>query len=264
LKLKVGIFDSGIGGFTVLNSLLQKRRDVQVIYLADTARNPYGNRESYEIKQIAIEISKWFKKMNVDVLLVACNTTNACALDILNNNSQIPCFDLINSVSEIVSENEVGILATTATIKSDFYKKILQIKRKNIKVFQQGCPAFVSEIEKVPLNIQKIKFLTELYLRPLLDRDIKEIILGCSHYPLISHIIREKISKDIKIIDPSYALVSQLNKSFPISYFEHKNETFFSDVEFFATGCTNEFSIKVTNWLEINKKIRLVNLRTDT
>ncbi len=264
MKLKIGIFDSGIGGFTVLKSLLKYRRDIDVIYLADTARNPYGNKKSEEIKQIASEISNWFKTMNIDILLVACNTTNACALDILKNNLQIPCFDLINSVSEIVSENEVGVLATTATINSDFYKKILLAERKDIKVFQQDCPGFVNEIEKIPLDFQKINQLAGYYLKPLLKENIKEIILGCSHYPLIIGILRKKISEGVNLIDPASAMVKKFNKKFPIEINYEKNETLFSNVEFFATGSTNEFSIKVTNWLDINKKIRLVNLRTDT
>ena len=99
MKLKIGIFDSGIGGFTVLNSLLKTRSDVEVFYLADTQRIPYGNKNFYEIRSIAKEICNWFADKELDALLIACNTTNACALDILENNLKIPCFDLINSAA---------------------------------------------------------------------------------------------------------------------------------------------------------------------
>ena len=98
MKLKIGIFDSGIGGFTILRSLMKTRNDIEVYYLADTKRAPFGNRDIEQIRSIAKEICNWFKGKNLDALLIACNTTNACALDILENNLEIPCFDLIHSV----------------------------------------------------------------------------------------------------------------------------------------------------------------------
>ena len=262
MKLRLGIFDSGIGGFSVLNSLLSTRSDVEVIYLADVARNPYGEKDKKEIRNIAIQISNWFKGKHLDALLIACNTTNACALDLLQNNLKIPCFDLITSVSETITSNSIGVLATTATVKSSFYKIIINKRNPDIKVFQQSCPKFVSEIEKNFINYKKINYLADLYLRPLIKKNISEIILGCSHYPLIVEILRKKIASDIKIIDPSIALTNNLNKYFnPIEKFDKSNK--YDNVEFFATGKIDEFSIKVTNWLKINKKITLVNLRRE-
>jgi len=262
LKLRLGIFDSGIGGFSVLNSLLSTRTDVEVIYLADVARNPYGEKENKEIRNIAIQISNWFKEKELDALLIACNTTNACALDLLQNTLKIPCFDLITSVANTITSNSIGILATTATVKSSFYKNIINQRRPDINVFQQSCPGFVSEIEKISINYKKINYLADLYLEPLLKKNISEIILGCSHYPLISQILRKKIGSEIKIIDPSLALTNNVNNYFyPLKKFNKSNK--YDNVEFFATGKIDEFSIKVTNWLKINKKITLVNLRRE-
>ena len=96
MKLKIGIFDSGIGGFTILNSLLKTRKDVDVIYLADTKRIPFGNKKFEEIRLIAKEICIFFEDKGLDALLVACNTTNACALDILEDNLKVPCLSLIH------------------------------------------------------------------------------------------------------------------------------------------------------------------------
>ena len=121
----------------------------------------------------------------MDALLIACNTTNACALDILENNLEIPCFDLIYSVSEVVTSQNIGVLATPATIKSLYYKKIIESKRENVKVFQQACPEFVLEIERTNLDLNKLNYLSDLYIKPLLKENVEEIILGCSHYPLI-------------------------------------------------------------------------------
>ena len=262
MKLRLGIFDSGIGGFSVLNSLLSSRTDVRVIYLADVARNPYGEKDKKEIRNIAIEISNWFKEKNLDALLIACNTTNACALDILQNTLKIPCFDLITSVSSTIISNSIGVLATTATVKSSFYKNNILKIRPDIKVFQQSCPEFVTEIEKISIDYKKINYLADLYLEPLLKKNINEIILGCSHYPLMHQILRKKIASEIKIIDPSIALINDLNYYFyPPKIYNNSNK--YDNVEFFATGKIDQFSIKVTNWLKINKKITLVNLRRE-
>ena len=160
MKFKIGIFDSGIGGFTILNSLLKTRKDVEVFYLADTKRIPFGNKKSEEIRLIAKEICTFFVDKNLDALLVACNTTNACALDILEDNLKVPCFDLINSVSEIVDKQIIGVLATQTTVRSSYYEKAINAKKENKIIFQQECPEFVSEIEKEKLNLDKLNSLS--------------------------------------------------------------------------------------------------------
>jgi len=263
VKLKIGIFDSGIGGFTILNSLLKTRKDVEVFYLADTKRIPFGNKNSKEIRLIAKEICNFFVDKNLDALLVACNTTNACALDILEDNLKIPCFDLINSVSEIVDKQIIGILATEATVRSSYYKNAISSKKDNSRIFQQECPEFVSEIEKEKLNLNKLNYLSDLYLRPLKKNNIEELILGCSHYPLIYDILRKKIDSNIKIIDPSAALIKKFNESFAILKKDPYESLSYENVEFFVTSEKDVFSKKVKFWFEINKEIRLVNLRSN-
>ncbi|MDA9701605.1 glutamate racemase [Prochlorococcus sp. AH-736-L23] len=262
MKLKIGIFDSGIGGFTILNSLLKTRKDVEVFYLADTKRIPFGNKNFKEIRLIAEEICNFFVDKNLDALLVACNTTNACALDILKDNLKVPCFDLINSVSEIVDKQIIGVLATSTTVRSSYYKNAINSKKDNRIIFQQECPEFVSEIEKEKLNLDKLNYLSDLYLRPLINKNIEELILGCSHYPLIYDFLRKKLDSNIKIIDPSVALVKKFNESFAIPKTVRHKSLSYGNVEFFVTSEKDKFFKKVKFWFEINKEIRLVNLRS--
>ena len=263
MKLKIGIFDSGIGGFTILKSLLKTRKNVDVFYLADTKRIPYGNKSSEEIRLIAKEICNFFEDKNLDALLIACNTTNACALDIIENDLEIPCFDLINSVSEIVNKQIIGILATETTVRSSYYKNVINSKKKNLKIFQNECPEFVSEIEKEKLDFIKLNKLSDLYLKPLLNKNIEELILGCSHYPLIYDFLRKKVNSNINIIDPSEALVNKFNKYFAIPKTDRYESLSFENVKFFVTSERDEFFKKVKIWLGINKEIRLVNLRSN-
>ena len=263
MKLNIGIFDSGIGGFTILKALLKTRKDVRVIYLADTKRIPYGNKNFKEIRLIAKEICTFFEDKHLDALLIACNTTNACALDILESNLKVPCFDLINSVSEIVDKKIIGVLATQTTVRSSYYEKAIILKKNNTKIFQQECPEFVLEIEKENLNFNKLNYLSDFYLRPLLDKNIEELILGCSHYPLIYDFLRKKIDPNIKIIDPSAALIKNLNKSFFIPKTDRYESLSLENVEFFVTAEKDVFFKKVKFWFEINKEIRLVNLRSN-
>ena len=262
MKLKIGIFDSGVGGFSILNPLLKSRNDIEVFYLADTKRSPYGNKKFQEIRIIAEEICTFYEDKNLDALLIACNTTNACALDILENNLGIPCFDLINSVSEIVNQQLIGVLATQTTVRSSYYKKALNSKKENLKIYQQECPEFVSEIEKEILNFDKLNYLSDLYLSPLLNKNIQELILGCSHYPLIYDFLRKKINSNIKIIDPSEALIKKFNESFYIPKTNRYESISYENVKFFVTSEKDKFFEKVKFWLQINKEIRLVNLRS--
>ena len=127
--MRIGLFDSGVGGLTVLKKVFALCPNTSFIYLADTARLPYGVRTSNEIIQIADEISSWFRNHSIDSFLVACNTTNAIALDVIKNKLEVPVFDLIGSAASTIQESRVGVLATPSTVKTKAYTNaILEFK----------------------------------------------------------------------------------------------------------------------------------------
>jgi len=154
-------------------------------------------------------------------------------------------------------------LATQTTVKSSYYKKAISSKKENLKIIQQECPEFVSEIEKEKLNFDKLNYLSDLYLRPLINKNIEELILGCSHYPLIYDFLRKKLDSNIKIIDPSVSLIKKFNQSFNIPETDRYESISLENVKFFVTSERDKFSNKVKFWLGINKEIRLVNLRSN-
>jgi len=132
-----------------------------------------------------------------------------------------------------------------------------------LKIIQQECPEFVLEIEKENLNFNKLDYLADLYLKPLLNKNIEELILGCSHYPLIYDFLRKKLDLSIKIIDPSVALIKKFNESFAIPKTDRYESLSYKNVKFYVTSEKDVFTKKVKFWFEINKEIRLVNLRSN-
>ena len=208
--MRIGLFDSGIGGFSVLRKVIELCPDNSFIYLADTARLPYGVKTNNEIKKIAEEISSWFRYQDIDIFLVACNTTNAIALDVLKNNLDVPVFDLIGSAASTIKESRVGVLATPSTVKTKAYTNaILEFKPKTF-VIEQPCPEFVPMIEMDNINSDEITDVATEYLQPLLRQKIDSLILGCSHYPLITPLLTEILPSGIKLIDPAEALSLKL------------------------------------------------------
>ena len=165
--MRIGLFDSGIGGFSVLKKVVELCPNISFIYLADTARLPYGLKTNNEIIQIAEEISSWFSHQNIDAFLVACNTTNAIALDVIKKHLDVPIFDLIGSAASTIQESSVGVLATPSTVKTMAYTKaILEFKPKTF-VIEQSCPEFVPMIENNSINSDEIINVATRYLKPL-------------------------------------------------------------------------------------------------
>ena len=126
MSKRIAIFDSGVGGLSVLKSICKRHSNFRAIYLADTERIPYGSKSVSEIRQIALEISQWFLSKEISALVVACNTTNSLVLDIVRKFSKVPVFDLIGSLSGLIHESRIGVLATSNTVASKAYTKNIQ------------------------------------------------------------------------------------------------------------------------------------------
>ena len=259
--MRIGLFDSGIGGFSVLKKVIELCPDNSFIYLADTARLPYGVKTTNEIKKIAEEISSWFNYQKIDAFLIACNTTNAIALDVLKNNLDVPVFDLIGSVASTIKESRVGVLATPSTVKTKAYTNaILEFKPKTF-VIEQPCPEFVPMIEMDDINSDEITDVATGYLQPLLKQKIHSLILGCSHYPLITPLLTEILPSGVKLIDPaeSLSLKFKLFMDSKTNNFSKKKKLV--DLKFYVTSNLENFPQKAKHWLDLFPEVNLVSLQ---
>jgi len=259
--MRLGMFDSGVGGFTVLKKVIELCPNTSFIYLADTARLPYGLKTTNEIKLIAEEISCWFRHQNIDAFLVACNTTNAIALDVIKKNLDVPVFDLIGSAASTIDESKVGVLATPSTVKTKAYTNaILKFKPKTL-VIEQSCPEFVPMIEMDKINSDELIDIAIKYLKPLLNQKIDSLILGCSHYPLITPLLTEILPSSVKLIDPAEALSLKLRLFMDSKISDFSEKKFLVDSKFYVTSNLKQFPFKAKHWLNVFPEVNLVSLQ---
>ena len=205
MKKPIGVFDSGIGGLTVVKELKKQLPCENIIYLGDTARVPYGTKSKTTVIRFSIENILFLLKHNVKLIVVACNTASSLALKAVKKHFKIPIIGVISpGVKEAVyatKNRRVGIIGTPATIKSRAYE--LEIKKINprIKVISYATPLFVPLVEEGWLSESATLEIAKKYLRVFKKQDIDTLILGCTHYPLLKSTIRKIIGKDIVLVD---------------------------------------------------------------
>lgn len=193
--MKIGVFDSGIGGLTVLKRLIDKYPNNEYIYYGDTKNIPYGDKSIDELKVLASNIVDFLIKKEVDMIVIACGTVSSNLSDYLKEKYNIKIIDIISPVINYLNNSEyekIGVIATNATINSKIFSKNIN---KDIK--EVACPIFVPIIENN--NLKELENSFNVYLNDLKDRDI--LVLGCTHYPLISNQIKQYLGNNIKLLD---------------------------------------------------------------
>lgn len=201
----IGIFDSGIGGLTLVKEIIKQLPQEDIVYFGDTARVPYGNKSRQTVIKFSQECIKFLLKFNIKFVIVACNTSSSLALPALKKRFNVPILGVISpavkKAVEISSSGRIGIIATRATVNSMCYQR--QIKKRNFKFksFTQACPLFVPLAEEGWTDDKITLEIAQRYLTPLLKRNIDTLILGCTHYPLLKNIIRKVVGKKVKFVD---------------------------------------------------------------
>lgn len=202
----IGIFDSGLGGLTVVREVLSLLPGEDVIYFGDTARTPYGSRPPAEILQFMQEILTFFSAQNVKMAIIACNTMTTLGLEQARAEFPFLLVGVNNGANAAVAASRnkrIGAIATEATINSGKHASAIRALNPDAEVFPQACPLFVPLIEQEKLFGSEIESAAKKYLLPLKDAAIDALILGCTHYPFISSVIRGVMGSDVVLIDPA-------------------------------------------------------------
>ncbi len=204
-QLPIGVFDSGVGGLTVLRALKHRLPQENFLYFGDTQRVPYGTRTQAEILVFVRQILTWMTQQPVKMAIMACNTSSALALDIVRTEFDIPILGLIlpGARSAVQQGQRIGVIATPATIESDSYRQAIWEINPNVHVEQIGCPEFVPLIEQNQLEGPDIEAIVRQRLQPLLEAQIDTLIYGCTHYPHLAPIIRAQLPSSVRHVDPA-------------------------------------------------------------
>ncbi|HWY39457.1 MAG TPA: glutamate racemase [Chthoniobacterales bacterium] len=201
----IGVFDSGIGGLTVVKALRDLLPNENISYLGDTARVPYGPKSPDTVQRYAIELGEMLMKQEAKALVVACNTVSSVALPVLMKKFPVPVVGVIEpgarAAVSATRNQHVGVIGTRGTIRSGAYEKALHAADPNVHVSSQACPLLVPLIEEGLLNDEVTDRMILRYLNPLLEDDIDTLVLGCTHYPLLTGAIARLLKRQIMVVD---------------------------------------------------------------
>lgn len=216
MKRPIGIFDSGIGGLTVLKEMLNAMPGEDTIYLGDTARVPYGTKSAETVTRYSFENAKFLLKFDIKLLVVACNTASAYCLPQLKKELHIPVIGVIEpgakKAVEVTKAKRIGIIGTEGTIRSGAYFDAVKTIDQSIAVFTQPCPLFVPLAEEGWTNNQIARMTANAYLNDIKKQWIDALILGCTHYPLLKSIISDVMGNTVTLIDSGHETAAEVAK----------------------------------------------------
>lgn len=210
----IGVFDSGVGGLTVVREIMRQIPNENIIYFGDTARVPYGSKSQETVTRFSEQIVRFLKTFQVKTIVVACNTASAYALDSLEKNLDIPIIGVVKPgakmAAEVTRNGRIGVIATEATIGSQIYSQYIRQLNKNVAIYGKACPLFVPLVEEGLLEDPVTDEIARRYLTELIDINIDTLILGCTHYPLIRSTLGKIMGKDVTLVNPAYETAREL------------------------------------------------------
>ena len=214
-KLAIGVFDSGVGGISVLQHIHTLLPYEDLIYVADSKYAPYGSKTPEEIAERCFALADFLIAKQVKALVVACNTATAAAIDAMREHYTLPIIGMepaVKPAAEASKNGIVGVLATVGTLKSAQFAALLESYGRNVKVVTQACVGLVECVERGELHAENTKVLIQQYCAPLLAEGADTIVLGCTHYPFVKSMIREVVGEKVTLIDTGAAVAKQLKR----------------------------------------------------
>ncbi|OEF99987.1 glutamate racemase [Vulcanibacillus modesticaldus] len=259
----IGILDSGVGGLTVVKEIFRQLPHEEVIYVGDTARCPYGSRPIDEVKQFTLEIVDFLLKYNVKMIVIACNTATSFALDAVKEKVKIPVVGVIRPGSLAAIKNtktgKIGVIGTEGTILSGAYQKALNQINPNLTVTSLACPTLVPLVEDGSQSEETIKKVVKQALKPILNHDFDSLILGCTHYPIISEYIQEVVGNEVMLLSSAEETARE------VSMILHYQDLLASHINkpshrFFTTGDKKHFKQIGEKWLQQEINVEHIDL----
>ncbi len=213
----IGIFDSGIGGLTVVKAVMQQLPEYEIVYFGDTARTPYGTKSPATIREYAVQDTEFLLSKGARIIVVACNTASSLATETLRLRfPDVPVFEVVTpaviKALELTRKKRVGIIGTRATVDSRVYSRKLTDLDPDIRTVCTACPLLVPLVEEGWLNCRETRMITKKYLSPVKRQQVDTLVLGCTHYPLLKEIIQVKMGKRVRIVDSSLELAAHVKE----------------------------------------------------
>lgn len=214
----IGVFDSGLGGLTAVRRLIHEMPNENIIYFGDTGRVPYGNRSRETIFRYAMQDVNFLRTFDLKAIVIACGTVSSIALDSLKQTQDLPIFGVVDPTARraaaCTKNDRIGIIATQATIRTGAYEKIIAAEKPEAQLFSNPCPLFVPLVEAGRTDPGDVVIETVVadYLQPLKDAGIDTLILGCTHYPLLSQVIGNFMGPDVRLLDSGAEAADQIGR----------------------------------------------------
>ena len=235
----IGIFDSGVGGLTVVKEIFKYLPDCQIIYFGDSARLPYGTRGAGFVKKYSEKITEWLLHKNARIIIVACNTASSLAADYLKTKFKgVPIFEMIDpaiaGAIAATKNKKIGIIGTRGTIKSNTYQEKFKEADASLQIFSQPCPLLVPLVEEGMLDDEVTIQMLKKYINPLKEKGIDTLVLACTHYPLLLAKIQKYVPQKVKIISQG-KIVAKSFKDYLIRHPELESKCSKSSTRMFYT-----------------------------
>ena len=232
----IGVFDSGVGGLSVLREIRRELQAEDLIYVADSGYAPYGDRPEEYVRGRAVAIMEFLRTKDAKAVVVACNTATGIAVDALRARYDLPIVAIEPAVKPAAARSRsrvVGVLATTQTLAGQKFAKLVSTYAGDVEVLTQAAPGLVDQVEAGQLNTPSTRSLVERYLRPMLEKGADTIVLGCTHYPFLDDLIQDVAGSDVVVIDSAVPVARELRRRLQAGHLlapddHHGSETFWT------------------------------------
>ena len=212
----IGVFDSGVGGLTVVKEIMHQIPNERIVYFGDTARVPYGSKSKETITKYSRQIVRFLQMQNVKAIVVACNTASAYALDEIEKETDIPMIGVVKPGAKVAAETtrngKIGVIGTEGTVNSRIYSQYIKELNPKVNVIGKACPLFVPLVEEGLLQDPVTDEIAKRYLSELIDIDIDTLVLGCTHYPLIRSTVGRTMGENVTLVNPAYETARELKE----------------------------------------------------